>query len=69
MQSSMAWTGAHHQRLPDLDATTDAAPGSVAEMRRFTDAGGRERVALAVRSDLSIDAQATAGARPGSIAG
>ena len=51
---------AHHLRLPDLDATSDAAPGAVVEMRRFTDAGGRERVALAVRSDLSVEAQATA---------
>jgi type IV secretory pathway VirD2 relaxase len=51
---------AHHLRLPDLDATSDAAPGAIVEMRRFTDAGGRERLALAVRSDLSVDAQATA---------
>ena len=51
---------AHHLRLPDLDATSDAAPGAVVELRRFTDAGGRERVALAVRSDLGIEAQATA---------
>ena len=51
---------AHHLRLPDLDATSDAAPGAVVEMRRFTDAGGRERIALAVRSDLGVEAQATA---------
>ncbi len=51
---------AHHLRLPDLDATTDAGPGAVVELRRFTDAGGRERVALAVRSDLGVEAQATA---------
>ena len=51
---------AHHLRLPDLDATSDAAPGAVVELRRFTDAGGRERVALAVRSDLGVEAQATA---------
>ena len=51
---------AHHLRLPDLDATSDAAPGAVVEMRRFTDAGGRERVALAVRSDLGVEAQACA---------
>ncbi len=50
---------AHHIRLPDLDATSDAAPGAVVELRRFTDAGGRERVALAVRSDLGVEAQAT----------
>lgn len=51
---------AHHLRLPDLDATTDAAPGAVVELRRFTDASGRERAALAARSDLSVEAQATA---------
>ena len=51
---------AHHLRLADLDATTDAAPGAVVELRRFTDAGGRERLALAVRSDMSVQAQATA---------
>ena len=51
---------AHHLRLPDLDATSDAATGAVVEMRRFTDAGGRERVVLAVRSDLDVEAQATA---------
>ncbi len=51
---------AHHLRLPDLDATSDAAPGAVVELRRFTAASGRERVALAVRSDLGLEAQATA---------
>ena len=50
---------AHHLRLPDIEATSDAAPGAVVELRRFTDAGGRERVAWAVRSDLDISAQAT----------
>ena len=51
---------AHHVRLPDLDATSDAAPGAVVELRRFTDAGDHKRVALAVRSDLAVEAQATA---------
>ena len=51
---------AHHLRLPDLDATSDALPGAVVESRRFIDAGGRERIALAVRSDLAVEAQATA---------
>jgi type IV secretory pathway VirD2 relaxase len=52
---------AHHVRLADLDAASDAAPGAVVELRRFEDAAGRERVALAVRSDLPIDAQVHAG--------
>jgi type IV secretory pathway VirD2 relaxase len=51
---------AHHLRFRDLDATSDAAPGAVVELRHFTDAKGRERSALAVRSDLSIEAQVTA---------
>ncbi len=51
---------AHHLRLPDLEATCDASSGAIVEMRRFTDAGGRDRVALAVRSDLAIEAQVTA---------
>lgn len=51
---------AHHLRLPDLDATSDAAPGAIVELRRFEDAGGRQRVALAVRSDLAVDLQVRA---------
>ena len=51
---------AHHLRLPDLDATSDAAPGAVVELRRFTDAGGRPRTALAVRSDLTLKVQTAA---------
>jgi type IV secretory pathway VirD2 relaxase len=52
---------AHHVRLADLDATSDMAPGGIVELRRFEDAAGRERVALAVRSDLPLDAQVHAG--------
>jgi len=52
---------AYHLRLADLDATSDAGPGGIVELRRFEDAAGRERVALAVRSDLPIDAQIHAG--------
>lgn len=50
----------HHVRLPDLDAAGDARIGSVVEVRRYEDARGRERVALAVRSDLVVEAQVTA---------
>ncbi|WP_370187733.1 relaxase/mobilization nuclease domain-containing protein [Bradyrhizobium elkanii] len=50
----------HHIRLPDLDAAGDSAPGSIVELRKFDDARGKRRVALAVRSDLSIEAQVTA---------
>ena len=50
----------HHIRLPDLEATGDGAPGSIVELRKFDDASGQRRVALAVRSDLDIDHQITA---------
>ncbi len=50
----------HHIKLPDLDAAADSAPGSIVELRRFDDAHGQRRVALAVRSDLDIERQVTA---------
>lgn len=50
----------HHIRFPDLDAAGDCAPGSIVELRRFDDAQGRHREALATRSDLSIEQQVTA---------
>jgi hypothetical protein len=52
---------AHHVRVGDLDAANDAAPGGIVELRRFKDSAGRQRVALAVRSDLPIEAQVQAG--------
>ena len=54
----------HHIKLPDLDAAGDGAPGSIVELRKFDDAQGRRRVALAVRSDLSIERQLTAAGAP-----
>jgi type IV secretory pathway VirD2 relaxase len=50
----------HHIKLPDLDATGDSRPGSIVELRKFDDAQGQRRVALAVRSDLDIEAQVNA---------
>ncbi|WP_430448581.1 relaxase/mobilization nuclease domain-containing protein [Rhodophyticola sp.] len=50
----------HHVRLPHIDAAGDGAPGSIVELRKFDDARGRRRVALAVRSDLTIERQVTA---------
>lgn len=50
----------HHIKLSDLDAAGDSTPGSVVELRRFQDAQGRRRAALAVRSDLDIEQQTTA---------
>lgn len=45
----------HHICFHDLDATGDSAPGSIVELRRHEDT--KDRVALAVHSDLSIEEQ------------
>jgi type IV secretory pathway VirD2 relaxase len=47
----------HHVRMSDLDATSDGAPGAIVELRRFQDSRGRERTAIAVRSDPPLAAQ------------
>jgi hypothetical protein len=51
---------AHYVCLVDLNAASDAAPGGIVELRQFKDAAGRQRVALAVRSDLDLKAQVSA---------
>jgi type IV secretory pathway VirD2 relaxase len=50
----------HHLKLPDLEAAGDSVLGSIVELRKFDDAKGHRRVALAVRSDLTIEQQVTA---------
>jgi hypothetical protein len=45
---------AHHVRLADIDATSDTSPGGIVELRRFVDATGRPRVALAVRPHQAL---------------
>ena len=50
----------HHIKLPDLDAAGDGPPGSIVELRSYEDARGERRVAIAVRSDLDIQAQLNA---------
>ena len=50
----------HHLRFADIDMTTDASPGALVELRHWTDAKGRERQSLAVRSDIPLGAQVTA---------
>jgi type IV secretory pathway VirD2 relaxase len=50
----------HHVRLPDLDAASDSAVGSIVELRKFDDARGNARAALAVRSDLPLEQQISA---------
>ena len=51
----------HYLRFNDLELTGDAPPGAVVEARVYDDANGRRRVSLAIRSDLSIEAQVTVG--------
>lgn len=50
----------HHLKLPAIDMAGDGPIGGIVELRRFEDASGRHRIALAVRSDLSLDQQVAA---------
>lgn len=50
----------HHLKLPDIDMAGDGPIGGIVELRRFEDANGRRRIALAVRSDLGLDQQVAA---------
>ncbi|GGO99657.1 relaxase/mobilization nuclease domain-containing protein [Stakelama pacifica] len=47
----------HHVQFPDIEATGDCRPGAIVELRRFEDRKGRQRMALAVRSDLDLPQQ------------
>lgn len=47
----------HHIRFSDVEATGDCKPGAIVELRHFEDRKGRQRVALAVRSDMDLEAQ------------
>ena len=58
----------HHLVFSDLEMTGDAKPGAIVETRAYDDAGGRKRLSLATRSDLTIEAQVSAPAPPGSTA-
>ena len=50
----------HHLKLPDIDMAGDGPLGGIVELRRFEDAKGRQRIALAVRSDLNLEQQVAA---------
>src|SRR5262249_59342420 len=50
----------HEVKLADIDAVGDGPIGGIVELRRFKDARGRQRIALAVRSDLNLDQQVAA---------
>ncbi len=50
----------HYLVFSDLEMTGDAKPGAIVETRAYDDAGGRKRLSLATRSDLTVDAQVSA---------
>ena len=50
----------HHLVFPDLADTTDAQPGAIVERRSYVDRDGVAQQALAVRSDLGLEAQVQA---------
>lgn len=50
----------HHLRFADLEMTGDGKPGSIVELRQWTDRRGETRSSLAVRSDLTLSEQVRA---------
>jgi hypothetical protein len=50
----------HHLRFADLEATSDASPGAIVEVRRWEGRDGSARHGLAVRSDMPLAEQVTA---------
>ncbi|WP_024512004.1 DUF3363 domain-containing protein [Bradyrhizobium sp. ARR65] len=50
----------HHLKLTEMEAAGDGPIGGIVELRRFEDAHGRTRIALAVRSELTLDQQVVA---------
>ncbi|MBX7481637.1 relaxase/mobilization nuclease domain-containing protein [Qipengyuania qiaonensis] len=50
----------HYLRFPELERTSDAAPGAIVLHSRWTDRKGRDQASLLVRSDLPIERQITA---------
>lgn len=50
----------HHLTFADLGTAGDARPGAIVETRAYADAAGRQRLSLATRSDLTIEAQVAA---------
>lgn len=50
----------HHLLFSDLELTGDAKAGAIVEVRSYDDDQGRKRLSLAVRSDFTLEEQATA---------
>ena len=51
----------HHLKFSDLEVTGDAEPGGIVELRSWDDNRGRQQQSLALRSDLALAEQVTAG--------
>ena len=47
----------HHLRFKDIEMTGDAKAGSMVELRSWEDAKGHDRLSLATRSDIPLEAQ------------
>ena len=47
----------HHLRFKDIEMTGDAKAGSIVELRSWEDAKGHDRLSLATRSDIPLEAQ------------
>ena len=47
----------HHLRFKDMELTGDAKAGSIVELRSWEDAKGHDRLSLATRSDIPLEAQ------------
>ena len=47
----------HHLRFKDMEMTGDAKTGSIVELRSWEDAKGHDRLSLATRSDIPLEAQ------------
>ena len=47
----------HHLRFNDMEMTGDARAGSIVELRSWEDAKGHDRLSLATRSDIPLEAQ------------
>ena len=47
----------HHLRFKDMEMTGDAKAGSIVELRSWEDAKGHDRLSLATRSDMPLEAQ------------
>ena len=50
----------HHLRLSSIELAGDCPAGAIVEARTYEDSNGKQRLSLATRSDIPIEAQVTA---------